>query len=214
MSAWDQQALIASFENWRKERAPKLAVDQAFELYAVEQVLKDDDLSDEELEFGLLGGTDDGGVDGMYFFVNRVLMQDETDVPDPALTAELKIVQAKNKDGFGEDAIVKLSEFTRDLLDYSKPVEQFSYYSATVRDAIQNFREKYHAILASSHTLKVTFIYVTKSDAAPHPKVIKRSEGLKDLVKTQLSSADVAVEFWGVPNFLRPRGLLRRLVSR
>jgi hypothetical protein len=150
----------------------------------------------------MLGGSDDGGVDGLYFFVNRVLMQDESDIPDPALTAELKIIQAKHKEGFSEDAIVKLAEFTKDLLDYSKPAEQLTYYSATVRDAIQNFRDKYHAILASSHVLKVTFIYVTKADGAPHPKVIKRSEGLKDVVNKQLSSAEVSVEFWNCSTLL------------
>lgn len=109
MSEWDRQALLANFDNWRKERAPKLAVDDAFERFAIEQALKDDDLSDEELDYGSLGGGDDGGVDGLYFFVNRTLMHDETDVPDPALSAELKIFQAKKRSGFSEDAIVKLN---------------------------------------------------------------------------------------------------------
>jgi hypothetical protein len=42
----------------------------------------------------------------------------------------------------------------------------------------------------------VTFFYVTNAVGAPHPKVIQRSERLKALVKGQLSSAAVAVEFW------------------
>ena len=196
MSAWDQQALESNFEAWRTERAPKLAIDVAFERYAIEQVLKDDDLSDEELEYGMLGGYDDGGVDGLYFFVNRILMQEETDAPDQALTAELKIIQAKYKDGFAEDAIAKLTDFTKDLLDYSKPTSSLTFYSAAVRDAIDNFRDKYRSILASSHSLTVMYFYVTKTDGEPHPKVIQRSEKLKESVKKQLSAADVHVEFW------------------
>src|SRR5436190_19800537 len=104
MSALDVQALETNFENWRKERVPHLAVADAFERYAVEHVLKDADLSDEEIDSGLFGGADDGGVDAMYFFVNRVLMQQESDVPDPAITANVSIIQAKTEKGFSETA--------------------------------------------------------------------------------------------------------------
>src|SRR5262245_59732057 len=68
MSALDVQALETNFNTWRKERVPHLSISDAFERYAVEQVLKDADLSDDEIDSGLFGGADDGGVDGMYLF--------------------------------------------------------------------------------------------------------------------------------------------------
>lgn len=61
MSEWEIQALEANFDNWRKERAPQLASDRAFERYVIEMVLKNLDLNDEEIEYGWLGGADDGG---------------------------------------------------------------------------------------------------------------------------------------------------------
>jgi hypothetical protein len=56
MSALDVQALEANFTSWRNERVPHLSSAKAFERYAVEQALKDADLSDDEVESGLFGG--------------------------------------------------------------------------------------------------------------------------------------------------------------
>ena len=202
MSAWDQQALESNFQGWKTERAPNIPVDQAFERYSIEQVLKDDDLSDEELEYGMLGGSDDGGVDGFFFFVNRTLMIDESELPDPAISVDIKVIQAKNKNGFSEEAIEKLASFARDLLDYTKPPDSFNYYNSSVQEAIKNFRDKYTEILGSQHTLNMSFYYVTKADQPPNAKVDRRADGLRQIVKKQLSAAQTSVIFWGCSELL------------
>src|SRR5262245_47491935 len=124
MSEWDIRGLETNFEGFRKDRYPELPSSAAFERYAVRQILKDADLSDDEIESGILGGDDDGGVDAMYFFVNRILIQDETDLPEDALSANLIIFQAKLESGYGEVAITKLEAFAKDLLDHSRNVDE------------------------------------------------------------------------------------------
>ncbi|MEO8007770.1 MAG: hypothetical protein ABI728_04530, partial [Betaproteobacteria bacterium] len=91
MTQLDIKALEANYERWRTDRAPNLAETEAFERFAIEQVLKDADLEDDEIQPGNFGGADDGGVDAMYFFINNRLNQDETEVPEQALSAELGI---------------------------------------------------------------------------------------------------------------------------
>lgn len=54
-----------NFENFKNERFPSLTRSEAFERFAARQILKNDDLSDDEVESGILGGDDDGGVDGL-----------------------------------------------------------------------------------------------------------------------------------------------------
>lgn len=76
MSQLEVRALETHFEVFKAERYPSLESWEAFERFSIVQVLKDDDLSDDEIESGLLGGSDDGGIDGMYFFINRILVQD------------------------------------------------------------------------------------------------------------------------------------------
>ena len=147
MSQLEIKALETHFEGFKQERYPGLPVSEAFERFATVQILKDEDLNDDEVESGILGGGDDGGIDGMYFFVNRTLVQDEADLPEEAISARIVIVQAKYESGFGENAVVKMEAFARDLLDYSRDVAGMTYLNAGVRDAIRSFRTSYDRIL-------------------------------------------------------------------
>ena len=63
MSANDIIALNAIIEEANKTRAPDLEANDFFELFAAEQVLKDFDLTDEDISNGQVGGGDDGGLD-------------------------------------------------------------------------------------------------------------------------------------------------------
>jgi hypothetical protein len=59
-----------------REFYPSNQRDEVFEFLAFEQVLKDFDLSREEIEMGWVDGRDDGGIDGFFVFVNGHLLQD------------------------------------------------------------------------------------------------------------------------------------------
>lgn len=202
MSQWDIKGLETNFEGFRKDRYPALSVSDAFERFAIRQILKDEDLSDDEIESGLFAGGDDGGVDGMYFFVNRALIQDETDLPDEALSAELVIIQAKLEAGFSETVVTKLEAFCHDLLDHNRDVDAMMHLNADAREAIRRFRDLYTRILASPHSMTVTFSYATKSDQEPNPKVGIRVGALKQYVKQQLSDANIRFDFWGAQRLL------------
>lgn len=203
MSEIDKMALEALFQNWKKERAPDESDNEAFERFTIEQILKDADLSDEDIDSGLFGGEDDGGVDAMYFFINRLLIQDETDVPDPALTAELVVIQAKRAKGFSETALDKIRLFTRDLLDFRKPAESLTHLNALARDCIGRFRATYEKILGSPHSLTVTFHYAIDGDTPPNTKIQLKANNLKNEVSAVLSAATVGVKFWECQKLLR-----------
>jgi len=207
MSDLDIRALEANFEGWKRERAPHLADGKAFERYCVENILKNVDMSDEEIESGLLGGSDDGGIDAMYLFINRTLILDETELPDPAITVELDLIQAKYHPGFGENTVERMHAFARDLLDYSKPVDQLTYLNSIARDSIARFREKYDLVLGSQHKLFINFCYASKSDQEANNKVTKRIENLVEFVNGRISSAVVRFFTYGSKDLL---GLARR----
>lgn len=202
MSQNDIQTLEANFANWRTERLPDTPESEAFEVYAIEQVLKDADLSDEDISAGNFGKGDDGGVDAMYFFVNRGLMRDGGGVPSPALEAEIVIIQAKKHAGFGETPITLLESFVRDMLDYTKPVPTLTYLNVKARDCITFLRGQFEAILRDVPTITVTFHYVTKSVEGPNSKVEKRVENLKALVRSSITHANINFEFWGCSRLL------------
>ncbi len=67
-------------EQRRAERSTPIADDDAFELFACEQALRDRDLSAEEVAEGIVGGGNDGGLDGVYVFLADVLLSEDSDV--------------------------------------------------------------------------------------------------------------------------------------
>ena len=68
MATNDQIILDQILEQQRVHAIPPSASKSSFfETYVVEQVLKDADLSDEEIELGLVGDGGDGGIDGIIF---------------------------------------------------------------------------------------------------------------------------------------------------
>ncbi|HEY7533588.1 MAG TPA: AIPR family protein, partial [Nitrospiraceae bacterium] len=155
------------------------------------------------IDSGHFGGEDDGGVDGMYFFINRILVDEDTEIPEPALSAELVIVQAKHAKSFSETAIDKVHTFARDLLDFDKAPESLTYLNSLAKDCIARFRGAYLQILGSPHTMKVSVHYAIDGEAKPDPKVLTRAENLKKHVRSVLSSADVSVEFWECKRLLK-----------
>ncbi len=206
MSELDIKALEANFEGWRSERAPDLSKSDAFERYSIELIFRDLDPSDDEIDAGWTGsavaggGGDDGGLDGIYFVVNRRFMPDDYKMPDDVLGVELHLIQAKNETGFSEHAVTKMQVFIDDLLSYSKPVDSFSYYSQKVKDRMSAIREMYESIIGKPHTFTLKCWYATKGDQDPNPKVVQRAENLKERVKAHVSSAIAHFEFWGARN--------------
>ena len=55
---------------------PSSQRDEAFEYLSFEQILKDYDLSRDELESGSVDGRNDGGIDGFFILINGHLLLD------------------------------------------------------------------------------------------------------------------------------------------
>ena len=71
MATNDSIVLNSILEQKKIQIARDLPDDDFFELFTFEQVLKKYDLSYEELEHGKIGGGDDGGIDGLFIFINK-----------------------------------------------------------------------------------------------------------------------------------------------
>ena len=90
-----------------------------FGFFSTSQILKEYDLSDQEVESGLVGGGNDGGCDAVYMFFNGTLVcEDMIDniVASKEAKLEMMIVQSKNTLSFGEDAILKWKSTVDNLL--------------------------------------------------------------------------------------------------
>jgi len=204
VSANDRIILDKILEQKRKELAPDIPTSKFFEIFTAEQILKDYDLSYEEIESGIVGDGGNGGVDSLYVFLNGELVQDDTDtsVFRKNVSIELVVIQAKTSAGFSESAIDKLKAFTDDLLDLSKDVSSLTgVYNQDLLSAIKRFRAIYEDLAARFPALTVSYRYASKGDEA-HPNVARKGEGLKDAVQHLFSSAKTDFMFLGAGTLL------------
>jgi AIPR protein len=204
MSTNDRIILDTILEQKRQELAPSLSASKFFEIFTAGEVLKDYDLSYEEIESGIVGDGGDGGVDAIFLFANGELVQDDTDTSSlkKNVSVELILIQAKTSPSFSESSIDKLKAFTEDLLDLSKDVDKLtSVYNADVISSIRRFRSVYGALASRFPKLTVTYKYGSKGDQV-HPNVHRKAELLKDTVRQLFSSAEVNFHFLGASQLL------------
>jgi hypothetical protein len=113
----------------QRNRDTPLRGDKAFEYFACEQVLRDYELSPEEIEDGVVGAGQDGAIDGIYVFLGSILLTEDSDllgddfVPtnyERGLKLSLELVQAKRETSFTETAIDLASSSLGRLLELTQ----------------------------------------------------------------------------------------------
>ena len=163
----------------------------AFELFAFEQILKSYDLSDEELIDGQVGGGNDGGIDGLFTFLDGVLLRVDSEVLDDdfqptavkrGVELTLFAIQAKTTPSFGETAFEKAQATFEVLLDLERTEGDLrGLFSEAVVERAQIFRRAF-TVLASRHPrVSLKFAYATKgTTASADPKVHRRASDLRE----------------------------------
>lgn len=204
MSTNDQIILAATLEQKRTELAPSLSPSGFFEVFVAEQVLKDYDLSYDELQAGAVGEGGDGGIDGVYVFVNGDLVQEDTELSGlkKDVTLELVIAQAKTSPSFGEAPLDKLIAVTEDLLDFSHDLSTYkAVYNDAVRSAIGLFRRAYEGLAARFPKVRFRYVYASRG-LDVHPNVRRKADILGAKVRGLFSAADYDFAFLGAADLL------------
>ena len=195
-------------EQQKNELTTPLPDDRAFELFACEQVLKDSELSVDELSLGVVGGGNDGGIDGVYAFVNEQLIADDSDIFDSDFSAsrfslgvplKLRLVQAKRGNSFSETAIDLASSSTSRLLDLELSEEQLkTLYSSELVERFVLFRRALERLAVRHPSVHIEFSYVSRGDKDTiNTKVRQKATDLeKEFTKT-VTGATGVVSFLG-----------------
>ena len=176
-----------------------------FEFFAASQVLKNYNLSDDELDSGIVGSGNDGGCDGLYVFLNGDLLtvdQLSTIAASKGSTLTFTIIQAKNTTSFNETTIMKWKAVTQNLLNMSNNVEDFSTrYNEDVREKFSLFREALRRLIRNQIKTQIHFYYVSLA-VELHPNVESQAEELKESVKGLYPATTVDVSFVGADELM------------
>jgi hypothetical protein len=202
----DQLILDQIVEETREQHAPKLDKAEFFEAFVVEQVLKEFDLTADEIESGLAGGTRDGGIDGLYTFVNGELVQEDFNQTGlkKSVLIEVVVIQTKTSNGFDEGTIDKLMASTGHLFALANNLDEFkNRYNEAVRSSAEIFRKLYRSTASRFPTVRFRYIYASYGDSASvHPNVTTKANDLRAVIKGLFPSSEFEFSFIGATALL------------
>uniref|UniRef100_I2Q6G3 AIPR protein n=1 Tax=Desulfovibrio sp. U5L TaxID=596152 RepID=I2Q6G3_9BACT len=204
MSANDLILLNQLLDQRLSEVGQGLSDGEFFEIFSAEQILKDDDLSYEELASGIVDGGGDGGIDSLFFFINGVLFNEEMDVSALKKGTKLRLVlvQSKISEGFCETAIEKMISSARDLFDLNKTVAELSaVYNKDIIDKIERFRKTYLALVSRFPDVHFCYAYATKGIQV-HPNVERKVAVLYETIKSLFNPVTFVFNFFTASNLL------------
>ena len=197
MSTNHQIIVQTLVEQKHQELAPEKSLSDFFHLFASEQILKNYDLTYDEIDAGNTDGSGDGGIDGIFTFVNGELVQSLDDLLDTKKNAlvELIILQTKFSNSFCESAIEKCNSSAIDLLDLSRDIDSLrTVYNSELIKQIKVFREQYKKIISKFPILKISYFYCTKGIEV-HPNTQRKTDLLKGTIQNLYSDAHFEFEF-------------------
>lgn len=182
--------------------------DRAFEMLACTLVLQDYDLSPEEIDDGVVGGGNDGAIDGLYVFLADSLLSEDSAALEDAVPANtipvgatlmLHLIQAKRSESFTETAIDLVADSTRRLLDLSQSEEDLAaLYSPGVLTKIGLFRTALRKFGGRHLKVRIAFHYATRGRTTDiNAKVQKKANDLAAQFDKVIVKAEGSVEFLG-----------------
>lgn len=204
-----QRLLMRIFEAWRSDTLADLTESIAFEIFSSELALRSYGLSLDEVKSGIVGGGQDGAIDSIYVFFDDALIDEDSDVVSSSSRPsdfgedrplELWIIQAKRTPGFSEEAVDKLENTLRRLLDLSQPLEELSVlYNTAVLNRIGLFRTAWEKLLTRRPRISVNVVYAAPGDRNNvTPQVEAKVNELRLVIRNAVpDAASVDVELLG-----------------
>jgi hypothetical protein len=196
----DQRLLDRVLEDQRRRLAPHQKMDDFFNYFAASTALQDLDLDIDELRDGIVDGSHDCGIDGLWVLIDdRYVSADiERHVNIRASKIELVILQAKTSPGYQETAFEKLHYHLPLLLDMGRNTSELSESTnAKLLDRTGRFLSTLEALASSFPSVSIRVIYASRSADPPHPNVKAKGNRLaRELVKVA-SGTTCTVDYLG-----------------
>lgn len=200
----DQIILKQILKQKRNESEDEMSDSDYFELYSASEVLKDYDISYDDVQYGIVGNGGDGGIDSIFTFLNGEIIKEDTEINTKQKNnkIELIIIQSKTSSKFSEDAIIKFRETGEDLFNLSNnPKKYTKRYNADLVERVNIFRNAYEEIMSTFPNLIFKYYYVTQGIEV-HPNLQQKVEKLKTDIQNLFGGSSFEFHFIGAKELL------------
>jgi hypothetical protein len=189
------------FESWRTENVPRYDEATAFEVFASELTMRPYGLALDEIESGIVGGGQDGGIDAVYVFFDDNLLDEDSEVVGrdsrPAdfgqgRALELWVIQAKKAASFEETALDRLDGSVRRILDLNQSLDDLAaLYNSQLLARISIFRSAWEKLITRRPKVRVHIVYATSGNTRNiNAQVEAKQLALKATVDAAVPGAD------------------------
>lgn len=184
----------------RKAQAPEMSEDDFFNVFVAELVTQDYQLpGPEHLQYGVVDGPHDCGIDAIFTFVNGMLVTEDfrrVAVPrSPDL--DLVVIQCKTSSSFTESPVEKLVMHLPALLSLERSEAALSQVCNTaLLQETRRFLDVYERLAVKRPSVKLSIIYATRGQE-PSPGVIAKAQIAKTAMENQFRDATVEFKFHG-----------------
>ncbi|KAA9271622.1 AIPR family protein [Staphylococcus epidermidis] len=163
--------LEAIISDYSKENFPnENNSDRIFEYFATESYFKKYDFSIDEISNGLIGNTNDWGIDGFYIVINNKTIQNIEELKDMEFsrnfTVELYILQYKNSNSFKETVIDKFIVVSPYIFDLEKFKERdsFDVLPQILIEYIEIFQYIIKTYASKFPNVSINFVHASKGE--------------------------------------------------
>lgn len=187
------------------ESGGELSLSEYFELYSASEILKDFDLTYDDVAYGIVGDGGDGGIDSIFTLVNGEPLKEDTEINSNQKKnhIELFIIQSKTSPSFNEDAVLKFRETAQDLFNLANnPDDYAARYNADLIDKVKLFRNAYSKLAKTFPKLEIRYFYATQG-VEVHPNVAGKVPKLREDILKMFGGAAFSFEFVGAPELLQ-----------
>jgi hypothetical protein len=151
----------------------------------------------DDLLAGVVDGSNDGGFDGIYIFVNGNCVRDDVPLRGMGFGADLQLVmlQVKNTTGFGEDAVDKVIVHLPELLAFDRDEKALSHrFNHRVIEITRRFLRVLQELEMPELSIYVAFASLRAPDR-PHPNVVAKGSSLASAVQRCFGTCTPDVHF-------------------
>lgn len=166
---------------------------EVFERFVIDEVLKNHDLSSDEIEAGWIDGAHDGGIDAFYTLVNGRPLVDPADFAWPRTSAEIRVIllTCKLRDSFLQAPLDAILATVQEVFDLSISTSALrGKYCDELRRSREAFRAAYENLSLHRPTISFELIYACRGDSSLlGDSVAARGAQIAELLKSYFSAS-------------------------
>ena len=178
-----------------------------FQRMAIESLLAHTIPTIDDLEEGIVDGSDDGGIDGFFISVNGSLVSEPSSIawPRSGIELEVWISTCKHQDTFRQAPLDNLYSTLVEIMNFSLANPALTgRYSEPVLTRRTHWMYAYRRAAHRLSSFTINFDYISRGDTQKvGDAVVARSKQIEDLARSYFSNCTVRFRFFGAAELVQ-----------